>query len=181
MCQCWAGTGVDSERPSRFFVDSQFYPMRLGVSVEVLASVLMLIRRFVMKLHEFITTKIEWIDHDKSVYDAIEKMVDRRIRSLVVTFPGKEKEYGVITARDVVFKLLAKGIDPNGAKVSEIASKPLVYVDKDTELRGLAQSMQEANVARVFVCDGERVVGVVSLVDLMVATLVGRARGNEFS
>jgi CBS domain-containing protein len=155
--------------------------MRLGVSVEVLASVLVLIRRFVMKLREFMTTKIESIDCDESVYDAIEKMVDRRIRSLVVTFPGKEKDHGVITARDVVFKLLAKGIDPNGTKVSEIASKPLVYVDKDTELRGLAQSMQEANVARVFVCEGEKVVGVVSLVDLMAATLVGRARGNEFS
>jgi CBS domain-containing protein len=134
-----------------------------------------------MKLREFMTTKIESIDHDKSVYDAIEKMVDRRIRSLVVTFPGKEKDYGVITARDVVFKLLAKGIDPSGTKVSEIASKPLVCVEKDTELRDIAQSMQEANVARVFVFEGEKAVGVVSLVDIMAATLVGRARGNEFS
>lgn len=134
-----------------------------------------------MKLHEFMTTKIESIGHDKSVYDAIEKMVDRRIRSLVVTFPGREKDHGVITARDIVFKLLAKGIDPNGAKVSEIASKPLVCVEKDTELRDIAQSMQKANVARVFVFEGEKVVGVVSLVDIMAATLVGRARGNEFS
>ena len=162
-------------------MDSQLNPMRPGVFVEVFASVLMLIRRFAMKLLEFITTKLEWIDHDKSVYDAIEKMVDRRIRSLIVTFPGKEKHYGVVTARDIVFRLLAKGIDPKGAKVSQIASKPLVCVEKDTELRDIAQSMQEANVARVFVLEGEKVVGVVSLVDIMAATLVGRARGNEFS
>ena len=131
-----------------------------------------------MKLHEFMTTKTERIDGDKSVYDAIERMVDRRIRSLVVTFPGKETDNGVITARDVVFKLLAKGLDPNGVKVSEIASKPLMCVDKDAELTEIAQVMQKGSVARVFVCEGERVIGVVSLVDLMSATLVGRARGN---
>lgn len=134
-----------------------------------------------MKLHEFMTTKIERIDCDKSVYDAIEKMVDRRIRSLVVTFPGKETDYGVITARDVAFKLLAKGLDLKGVKVSEIASKPLMCVDKDAELTEMAQLMKKASVARVFVREGERIIGVVSLVDLMSATLVGRARGNGLS
>jgi hypothetical protein len=59
-----------------------------------------------MKLLEFMTTRIESIDCDSSAYDAIERMVDRRIRSLVVAFPGEETDYGVITARDVVFKVL---------------------------------------------------------------------------
>jgi len=134
-----------------------------------------------MKLHEFVTTKTERIDCDKSVYDAIEKMVDRRIRSLVVTFPGKEVDCGVITARDIVFKLLAKGLDPNGVKVSEIASRPLVCVDKDAELTEIAQVMKNAGVARVFVCAEESIMGVVSLLDLMSAALVGRARGNGLS
>ena len=134
-----------------------------------------------MKLHEFMTKRTERIDCDRSVYDAIEKMVDRRIRSLVVTFPGKETDYGVITARDVVFKLLAKGLDPTGVKVSEIASKPLMCVDKDAELTEVAQLMKKASVARLFVCEGESVIGVISLVDLMSAALVGRARGNGLS
>jgi len=108
-------------------------------------------------------------------------MVDRRIRSLVVKFPGKESEYGVITARDVVFKVLAKGIDPTVTRASEIASRPLLCVTNDSELGEIANLMQEADVARVFVCDGERLVGVVSLIDLMAAKLVERARGNELS
>lgn len=134
-----------------------------------------------MKVHEFMTTKTERIDCDESVYDAIERMVDRRIRSLVVTFPGKEADCGVITARDIVFKVLAKDLDPNGAKVSEIASRPLVCVDKDAELTEIAQVMTKASVARVFVCEGESIIGVLSLLDLMSAALVGRARGNGLS
>ena len=61
-----------------------------------------------MKVHEFMTKKIEFIDSSKSVYDAVEQMVDRRIRSVVVRFPGKETDYGVLTSRDIVFKVLAK-------------------------------------------------------------------------
>jgi CBS domain-containing protein len=134
-----------------------------------------------MELHEFMTTRIETIDCDKSAYEAIGKMVDRRIRSLLVAFPGKETDYGVITARDVVFKVLAKGIDPKGIKASEVASRPLLCVDEQVELDDVARSMQESDVARVFVCDGEKIVGVVSLIDLMAATLVKRARGNGLS
>jgi len=134
-----------------------------------------------MKLREFVTTRIESIDGDKSVYEAIEKMVDRRIRSLVVVFPGNETDNGVITARDIVFKALAKGVDLKKTKASDIASRPLFCVDKNTELDGMARSMQEADVARIFVCDGKKIIGVVSLMDLMTATLVRRARGNDLS
>ena len=131
-----------------------------------------------MKLEEFMTTKIKFIDGDGSVYDAIEKMVDRRIRSLVVRFHGKETEHGVITARDIVFKVLAKGINPNSIKVSEIASKPLVCVDSSMNLNEITRVMQKHNVARIFVCEREKITGVISLLDLMAATLIIRARGN---
>ncbi|MDY6951172.1 MAG: CBS domain-containing protein [Thermodesulfobacteriota bacterium] len=134
-----------------------------------------------MKLREFMTTRIESIDCERSLYDAIEKMVDRRIRSLVVVFPGNETDNGVITARDIVFKALAKGIELKKTKASDIASRPLFCVDKNTELDDMARSMQEADVARIFVCDGKKIIGVVSLIDLMTATLVRRARGNDLS
>jgi len=134
-----------------------------------------------MHLQEFMTTRIESIDCEKSVYDAIEKMVDRRIRSLVVVFPGNETEYGVITARDIVFKALAQGIDLKKTKASDIASRPLFCLDKNIGLDEMARSMEEADVARIFVCDGKKIIGVVSLIDLMTATLVRRARGNDLS
>jgi len=131
-----------------------------------------------MKLEEFMTTKIEFIDAEGSAYDAIEKMVDRRIRSLVVRFPGKETEHGVITARDIVFGVLAKKINPKNIKVSAIASKPLVCVDLNKTLDDVTRVMEECNVARIFICEREKIVGVISLLDLMAATLIIRARGD---
>ncbi len=132
-----------------------------------------------MKVKEFMTTKIETIGFDKSVYDAAERMVDRRIRSLLVRFPDNDQDNGVITARDVVFKVLAKGLDPNHIKVSEIASKPIISVDRNMDFDEAAKIMGESNVARAFVCDDDRIIGVVALMDVMAATLIARARGEH--
>lgn len=132
-----------------------------------------------MKVKEFMTTRIESIDFERSVYDAVETMVDRRIRSLLVRFPGKDQENGVITARDVVFKILAKGLDPKKIKVSEIASKPIKSVDQNMDFDEAAKVIGESNIARVFVCDSDRIIGVVALMDVMAATLIERARGEH--
>ena len=131
-----------------------------------------------MKIQEFMTTNIKFVDGNNTVYDAIEKMVDKRIRSLVVRFSGKESDYGIITARDVVFRVLAKGLDPQKTKVTEIATRPLACVSSDMDLLDAAKMMQESNLARIFVCEGPKIVGVVSMIDLMAAELIMRARGK---
>ena len=132
-----------------------------------------------MKIHEFMSTKIEYVDADKSVYDAVERMVDRRIRSVVVRFPEKEGEYGVLTSRDIVFRVLAKGINPKTVKVSEIASRPVACIDKDLDFEDAATMMEKSNIARLFVCDQGKIMGLISLLDVMAAELVTRARGNH--
>jgi len=134
-----------------------------------------------MKIKEFMTTKIRYIEADKSVYGAIENMVDHHVRSLVVQFPGKESAHGVITARDIVFRVLAKGLNPQKVKVAEIASKPILCANQDTEVSEASALMESANVARIFACEGEKIVGVVSVVDIMDAALIMRARGEHVS
>ena len=134
-----------------------------------------------MKISEFMTTKIEYIDADDTVYDALEKMVDLRIRSLVVKLPGNYLSQGVITARDVVFKVLARGLNPNETKVSAIASKPIICVDRNLDMTEVSALMKKTHIARVFVCDNEKLVGVVSLLDAMSASLIMRARGEHVS
>ena len=134
-----------------------------------------------MKLTEFMTTKIEYIVPDATVYDVVEKMVDRRIRSLVVRSPDERDGHGVITARDVVFKVLAKGIDPSKIKADELASKPLVCIDEEARLTDAIDMMEAQNIARIFVCRNGRIVGVVALLDIMWAVLIKRARGEHVS
>ncbi|MBU2521781.1 MAG: CBS domain-containing protein [Proteobacteria bacterium] len=130
-----------------------------------------------MKVQELMTTKIESVDSDKTVYDAIEKMVDRRIRALMVRFPEEKLNHGIITARDIVFKVLAKSLNPKDILVSEIASKPVACVDKNADMNEVASLMEKNKIARVFVCEGEKIIGVIALIDIMAGALIMRARG----
>lgn len=134
-----------------------------------------------MKIAEFMTTRIEYIDADKSVYDAVEILVDRRKRSVVVRNAPGENDFGIVTARDVVFKVLAKGLNPKDVKLSEIASGPLICMSPDTEFDEVAMIMEKNKIARVYVCEKGAILGLVSLLDLMSAELIMRARGENVS
>jgi len=91
--------------------------------------------------------------------------------------PKDEKDvHGVITVRDVVTKALAKNLDLNKTKVSEITSKPLVCVDKSMDIGYTINLMSKFNITRVFVNDGKEIIGIISLLDVMSAELIKRAK-----
>jgi len=129
-----------------------------------------------MNVVEIMTKKLETIEADAPVYDAIEKMIDRRIRSLLVKPKDEKDVHGVITVRDVVTKALAKNLDLNKTKVSEITSKPLVCVDKSMDIGYTINLMSKFNITRVFVNDGKEIIGIISLLDVMSAELIKRAK-----
>lgn len=132
-----------------------------------------------MKIEEIMIKKVESIGADAPIYDAIEKMVDKRLRSLLVK-PRDEKDvYGVVTVRDVVFKVISKNLDPNKIMVEEIASKPVICVNREMEIEYVISLMNKFNIARVFIHEGKEIIGVVSLLDIMAAALIERAKGGR--
>jgi CBS domain-containing protein len=132
-----------------------------------------------MKIEEIMTKKLETIEASTPVYDAIERMIDKRIRSLFVK-PSDEKDVsGVITVRDIVYKALGKNLDLNKTKVGEITSKPLVCIDKGMDVEYAVSLMTKFNITRIFVCDGKEIIGIVSLLDVMSSALIKRARESH--
>uniref|UniRef100_A0A7C4NSY6 CBS domain-containing protein n=1 Tax=Thermodesulfobacterium geofontis TaxID=1295609 RepID=A0A7C4NSY6_9BACT len=128
------------------------------------------------KVSEIMNTKLETISPDDSVYSAIEKMIDRRIRSLLVLPKDEKDEYGVVTVRNIIFKVLTKKLDPHKIKIGEIASKPVIAVSKDTSIEDIYEIMEKNNIARVFVKEGNKIIGVVSFFDIMYHILIERAK-----
>ena len=129
-----------------------------------------------MKVDEIMTKKLEIIDADASIYDAIEKMIDKRIRSLLVKPIHERDVHGVITVRDIVYKALGNNLDLNKTKVSEIMSKPLVCIDKGIDVANAVNLMTKFNITRVFISEGKEIAGIISLLDVMSAELIKRAR-----
>ncbi len=127
-----------------------------------------------MEVAEVMNKRVEYIDSEASVLEAIEKIVNKRIRSVIVKPKDEKDTYGVVTVRDIVYKCLSKNLDPQKIKVGEICSKPLITVEKNMRVEHVLNLMERFNIARVFVKEGDKIVGVVALIDIMAAYLTRR-------
>lgn len=128
------------------------------------------------KIEQIMNTKLETISPEATVYEAIERLIDKRIRSLLVLPKEEKDEYGVITVRNIVFKVLSENIDPQKIKIGEIASKPIITVSKDATVEEVLNLMKTYNIARVFIKEENKIVGVVSFFDIMGHILVEKAK-----
>jgi signal-transduction protein with cAMP-binding, CBS, and nucleotidyltransferase domain len=99
--------------------------------------------------------KMPSIDAKSSVADAICSMVQKETYALLVPRQGPHDAYGIVTKRDIVYKVIAEGIDPKKVKVEDIMSKPLVILTNlDLDIRWVAKAMYDSNVSLIAVFEG---------------------------
>ncbi|MFQ5758345.1 MAG: cyclic nucleotide-binding/CBS domain-containing protein [Candidatus Bathyarchaeia archaeon] len=104
------------------------------------------------------------VDDGSSVQDAVLLMVEKDIGALAVTEKGKP--VGMVTDRDVMKKCCPQA-SCREVKVREIMSKPLVTVNSETPIDVAVEIMTNKNIRRLLVTEGEKIVGIVTLKDLM--------------
>ncbi|HSW64391.1 MAG TPA: CBS domain-containing protein [Dissulfurispiraceae bacterium] len=124
-----------------------------------------------MKVEDIMTTKLFSVGAGANLKAVMKLMANHNVRSVLVKPKAANDIPGVISIRDVVFKIIAKGVDPEKVKVGTLASKPLIFVDKDMDVKHAAMMMNRFNIARVWVKEGNTVVGVVALLDVLKAAL----------
>lgn len=66
---------------------------------------------------DVMTTTVQMINRDASVAMAIAQMQDYGVRSLIVERPSDQTPYGIITERDIVYRVFARGLDPQRVRV----------------------------------------------------------------
>ena len=79
---------------------------------------------------------------------------------------GGGRVVGVVTDRDAALYLGANDSRPSEVRVSDVMTKRLVSVEPDAEIKEVSREMQEAQVRRVLVVEGGRLIGVISTADL---------------
>ena len=77
-----------------------------------------------------------------------------------------KKIIGVITDRDIVVKALANGAKPN-TEVSNYMSENVITIDVEESIDSLFETMKKNKVKRILITDHKRLVGIVSLSDLL--------------
>src|SRR4051812_5649069 len=108
-------------------------------------------------------TDVLKIEASATVYDALVKMVELNVGSILVTDDGAV--VGIMTERDYLRKIVVKGRTSRGTQVSEIMTSPLVYVTPDTSVDELMAIMTDRRIRHLPVVENDDVVGIISIGD----------------
>ena len=109
------------------------------------------------------------IVQDASVFDAIKLMADRGVGSLLVMDGGDLK--GIVTERDYARKVIIKGRSSESTQVGEIMSTGLVTATSQQTVSECMTLMTERRIRHLPVVDGDEVIGLISIGDLVQAII----------
>lgn len=104
------------------------------------------------------------IDGDSSVFEAVQLMVENNVGSLLVTERGEVA--GIVTERDYLRRVTLEGRTEE-APVREIMSSPLVVATLETTVDECMAMMTDRRIRHIPVVEEEKVVGLVSIGDLV--------------
>ena len=79
---------------------------------------------------------------------------------------GDGRVVGVVTDRDAALHLGANDSRPSEVRVSDLMTRSLISVEPDADIKEVSREMQDAQVRRVLVIEGGRLLGVISTADL---------------
>ena len=105
------------------------------------------------------------IDADAPVLEAVKRMVDANVGSLIVKHGGEIT--GIVSERDYLRRVARDGPTGDEVTVGEIMSSPLIVVSPETSIDECMALMTDRRIRHVPVVEDGDVVGIVSIGDVV--------------
>lgn len=123
-----------------------------------------------MKAGELCNRNVITAEPDMSIQQAAELMRDHHVGCLVVVREneGRVEPAGIVTDRDIVVELIAKGISIDEVTLGDIMSFALLKVGEDDSIFECAQRMRSRGVRRVpVITNNGALAGILALDDIL--------------
>ncbi len=131
-----------------------------------------------LRVTDVMTTFVEFIGPEATVKEAAELMGELDVGALPAG--SADRVEGVVTDRDILYRVVAAGLDPNHVRVREVLSRPMIACGEDETVQGAMDAMASNHIRRMPVQDAAgRVTGWVTLADLARKLLVDSATLQE--
>jgi len=105
------------------------------------------------------------ISPDETVFDAIVRMAEKNIGALLVM--SGNRLVGVVSERDYTRKVALKGKSSRETRVGDIVTTPVISVSPTHTIEQCMRLMTENRVRHLPVLEGDEVIGIVSIGDLV--------------
>ena len=122
-------------------------------------------------VRDFMHRNLEVVPPETTIMEAAARMREKRLGSLLVVPADAEgrvpNRSGIVTETDLIRKVLAKGLDPLLTRVDQIMTSPLLTITQDRPMLDASHLMETNHVRHLCVSDEDKVVGVISVRDLV--------------
>jgi CBS domain-containing protein len=113
---------------------------------------------------DIMSKDVATISSNATMAEAAKVMGEKHIGSLVIL--EKDEAKGIVTERDLLSKVLAKGLDPTKVKVKDVMSSPLITIRPTAKIKEAAQTMIERKGRLVVLREG-KLAGIITASDLI--------------
>jgi len=117
---------------------------------------------------DIMTRELKSILYDKSIKEAAEKMTDEKIPFLLV-IDEKDNPIGIVTRKDIAFRVMRKSKNPEDILVSAVMSSPIATVSENLNVRNFGKLLGEKGYKRLLVEREGILVGAASNTDILKA------------
>lgn len=122
--------------------------------------------RFDVKIGECMTKNVITLESSKSAYDAAILLSKKKVGSIIILHKGMPS--GIITERDIVYKIVAKGKDAKTTLLKSAMSSPLKTILDTQTIQDAALEMRKHNIKRLAVMGkNEKLAGIITESDLI--------------
>ncbi len=112
-----------------------------------------------------------------SVFDAIKQMADREVGSLIVM--SDDEMLGIVTERDYARKVILKGRASETTPVAEIMTAEVFTASGSDTVEACMEQMTEKRIRHLPVLEDRRVIGMISIGDLVQAIIADQQEEIE--
>ena len=108
---------------------------------------------------KFTNQKMTTVSSDLTIRDAAKVMVDSKIDSVLVFEHGQI--IGIVTEKDILQDVVAKGLDPAKTTIKKITKVPLLTIKKEATVKEALRIMKKNDIRRLVVMD-KRPIGLIT-------------------
>lgn len=119
-----------------------------------------------MNVGDMMSTDLVTCSPNETLAQVARKLQQEDIGSCPVI--DDDKLVGIVTDRDITVRAVAKGLDVNDTKVSDVMTTNLINCGASSSLEDAARLMADNQVRRLLIVEDDKLVGIVAQADMAI-------------